>query len=229
MQSRPARLSRTRSSASTTTTRSWPRLGRGRVSMPRDRGARRAARAERTIGRCRATSAERSRADLRHRVADRSSDRTERRRRRRRAAGDRAPSGTTTSIRGALAGRRSRREKRAPILSARARIPARPRWPSGTRAGSKPLPSSLDAEPDAARGAPDLEPDLAGRRVLDDVVERLLGDPVEDLLDRERQPLLERALDDDRQADPALERGRVGPQRRGPARPARGCRGAARR
>ena len=46
--------------------------------------------------------------------------------------------------------------------------------------------------------------------VLDDVVERLLGDPVEDLLDRQRQPLVEVALDDDRQPDPALQGGAVG-------------------
>ena len=46
-----------------------------------------------------------------------------------------------------------------PILSARARIPARPRWPSGTRVGSKPLPSSRICRrtprwPCRARGGP---------------------------------------------------------------------------
>ena len=75
----------------------------------------------------------------------------------------------------------------------------------------------------------ELEPDLAGAGVLDDVVQRLLGDPVEDLLDRQRQPLVERALDDDRQPDPALERGGVRAQRAGSDRPARGCRDGARR
>ena len=62
---------------------------------------------------------------------------------------------------------------------------------------------------------PDLEADLARRGVLDDVVERLLRDPVEDLLDGQREPLIERALDHDRQPDPALERGGVRPQRAG--------------
>ena len=97
---------------------------------------------------------------------------------------------------------------------ARASRPGRGGRP-GRAAGSKPLPSSVIAQPDAARDPAELEPDLARPGVLDDVVERLLRDPVEDLLDRQRQALVERALDDDRQADPALERGRVRPQRAG--------------
>ena len=74
-----------------------------------------------------------------------------------------------------------------------------------------------DAQADAVRDPAELEPDLARAGVLDDVVERFLRDPVEDLLDRQRQALLERALDDDRQAEPALERGRMRAQ--GPASP----------
>ena len=84
-------------------------------------------------------------------------------------------------------------------------MPASPRWPSGTVAGSKPLPSSCDPQPDAAVALAELDPDLPRAGVLDDVVERLLGDPVEDLLGGERQPVLEVALDHDRQAEPALE------------------------
>ena len=57
--------------------------------------------------------------------------------------------GTTTSIVVPSPGT-LRHANAAPILSARARIPARPRWPSGTRVGSKPLPSSLDPQADAA-------------------------------------------------------------------------------
>ena len=69
-----------------------------------------------------------------------------------------------------------------------------------------------DPEDNRRAAAVDGQLDLACRRVLDDVVERLLGDPVEDLLDRERQPLRQVARDDDREADPALERRRMGPQ-----------------
>jgi hypothetical protein len=53
--------------------------------------------------------------------------------------------------------------------------------------------------------------------VLHDVVERLLRDPIEDLLDRERQAILERALDHDRQPDAALERRGMGLERSGQA------------
>ena len=102
---------------------------------------------------------------------------------------------------------------RAPIRSARARMPARPRWPSGTVAGSNPLPSSSTRSRTPPSTAADLDADLAGAGVLDDVVERLLGDPVEHLLDRQRQPVLEVALDDDRQAEPALQRRGVGLER----------------
>ena len=52
---------------------------------------------------------------------------------------------TTTSIVVPSPGRESTSSV-APIFSARARIPARPRWPSGTAAASKPLPSSRDPE-----------------------------------------------------------------------------------
>ena len=77
--------------------------------------------------------------------------------------------------------------------------------------------------------AAEVEPDLPGAGVLDDVVERLLRDPVEDLLDLERQPLVDLAVDHDRQADPALQRRAVGAQRvNQPVRP-RGCRAGARR
>ena len=79
------------------------------------------------------------------------------------------------------------------------------------------MPSSWTCEPDARRRPTDLEADLPRAGVLDDVVERLLRDPVEDLLDGERQPLVERALDDDRQPDPTLERRGVGAQRAGQA------------
>ena len=67
-------------------------------------------------------------------------------------------------------------------------------------AGSKPRPSSWIAQPDPAADGVDADPDLLGLGVLDDVVERLLGDPVERLLDGQRQPVGEVALDDDGQA-----------------------------
>ena len=79
---------------------------------------------------------------------------------------------------------RSSQVKSAPILSARARIPASPRWPSGTRAGSKPLPSSWTRSRTPLATRPTLEADLPRPGVLDDVVEGLLRDPVEGLLDR---------------------------------------------
>ena len=104
-------------------------------------------------------------------------------------------------------------ENVAPTRSARARMPASPRWPSGTVAGSKPLPSSSTRSRTPPSTGRDLDPDLPGGRVLDDVVERLLGDPVEHLLGRQRQPILEVALDDDRQPEPALQRRRVGLER----------------
>ena len=81
----------------------------------------------------------------------------------------------------------SRTRTSAPMRSARARIPASPRWPSGTVAGSKPLPSSSTRSRTPPPSLADLDPDLAGRGVLDDVVERLLGDAVEHLLGRQRQ------------------------------------------
>ena len=94
----------------------------------------------------------------------------------------------------------------------RASRPARDGRPARAPA-SKPLPSSRIRSTTSARA--DRPPARPGaRRVLDDVVERLLGDPVEDLLDLERQPLVSSLVDDDRQPDPALERGGVGPQRR---------------
>src|SRR3954470_20465180 len=52
-----------------------------------------------------------------------------------------ASGGTFTSIVVPSPGR-DLTAKVAPILSARARIPASPRWPSGTAPASKPLPSS---------------------------------------------------------------------------------------
>ena len=55
-----------------------------------------------------------------------------------------------------------------------AEVPVRARW-----RGSKPLPSSSTRSRHAAALAPDLQPDLACRGVLHDVVERFLGDPVE--------------------------------------------------
>src|SRR5690349_20071090 len=71
-----------------------------------------------------------------------------------------------------------------------------------------------DPQPEAAPRLADRERHLAGGGVLDDVVERLLADPVEDLLEVQRKAVREVARDDDRQPDAALERGGVGPQRR---------------
>ena len=94
----------------------------------------------------------------------------------------------------------------APIRVARACIPASPRWPAGTWDGSKPLPSSSMRSRTPDTRPTHLDADLPGSRVLHDVVERLLGDAVQGLLDRQREPLVaERALDHDRQPDPALE------------------------
>src|SRR4029078_575055 len=76
---------------------------------------------------------------------------------------------------------------------------------------------TLDAQPDPrpvpAGDRADLGADLPRARVLDDVVEGFLRDPVQDLLDGQRQTLVKRALDTDRKPEPALERGGVGPQR----------------
>ena len=123
----------------------------------------------------------------------------------------RAQAGTTTSIVVPLPGCESTLN-RPPIRSARARIPARPRCPGGTAPASKPAPSSMTAMPDPVRHATDDQLDGVGRGVLDDVVERLLTDPVEAVLDLVRQPLVELGLDDDRQPDPALDGGRLAPE-----------------
>ena len=122
-------------------------------------------------------------------------------------------SGTTTSMvvplpRHALAARTARRSGRR----GRASRPARGGRP-GRGAGSKPLPSSLTRRRTPLAIRPTSSRTWRAAGVLDDVVERLLGDPVEGLLDRQRQALVERALDDDRQPDPALERRRVGLER----------------
>ena len=123
-------------------------------------------------------------------------------------------SGTTTSMVVPLPGT-LRQVNDAPMRGGRACIPASPRWPAGTRADRSPCRRPR-SEADAVAGASDLEADLPRGGVLDDVVQRLLGDPVEGLLDRQRQSLVaERALDHDRQADPALERRGVGLERAG--------------
>src|SRR4029079_3735755 len=71
-----------------------------------------------------------------------------------------------------------------------------------------------DPQPEAAPALADRERHLAGGGVLDDVVERLLADPVKHLLEVQREAVLEVARDDDRQADAALEGGGMGSQGR---------------
>src|SRR5258705_10583004 len=71
----------------------------------------------------------------------------------------------------------------------------------------------LDPEAPVAPAASQVEPDLPSAGVLDDVVEGLLGDPVQPLLDLEWQPIIKVRFDDDREADAALQGGGVGPQR----------------
>ena len=105
---------------------------------------------------------------------------------------------------------RARRRSRRSFPPGRASRPARGGRRARRRRRSPCRRRAIRSRTPSAAAADRSTPDLAGRGVLDDVVERLLGDPVEDLLDRERQALREVALDDDRQADPALERGGVG-------------------
>ena len=117
---------------------------------------------------------------------------------------------------------------RPPSRSARDRIPASPRCPSGTPAGSKPRPSSVTRSRTVAHGAtPD--PDLAGAGVLDDVVERLLRDPVQRLLDLDRRPIRQVGLDHDRAARCARTATRSACAAPGSARAPRRCPAAARR
>ena len=216
------RLSRTRSSASTTRTRSGatvpgsgscmaPWCGRGPATAERTD----AEVAPRPNDGVRPTS---SVADRRGR--QRRDGRRARRRPARRGVRDERP--RSWSPRPA----RSCSENVAPIRSARASIPARPRWPAGTWRGSNPLPSSCDAQPDAAarRGRPRPGPG-ARAGVLDDVVERLLRDPIERLLDR-------RAAAARPGRSPRRPAGRSGPGAPPcasgaprPGRPARGCPG----
>ena len=139
--SSPARLSRTRSSASTTSTRSGP-AARGRVGHDADGGAARAS-AERTFAgrRCRPKDGARlrhpSRMDaVRCAAAGRAG-----------VGGGRSPSqrrrGTiVTSMVVPLPPSLATRERRPDPRSARARIPARPEVAVGHALGSKPLPSS---------------------------------------------------------------------------------------
>ena len=88
-----------------------------------------------------------------------------------------------------LPGHGSRPDPSRRSVSARVRMPASPRWPRGP-ARIEPAPSSSTS---GARPPRPVERDLASRarRVLDDVVERLLGDPVQGVLDVERQPLVD--------------------------------------
>ena len=82
-------------------------------------------------------------------------------------------------------------------------------------AGSKPVPSSWTASrsPSACEPA-SVMATVARLGVLDHVVERLLGDAVERGLDLEGRPVVGHgALDADRQPDPALDAGGVGPER----------------
>ena len=89
----------------------------------------------------------------------------------------RAPAALVTRERGA-----------DPVRPAPASRPARG-GRRGRVAGSKPLPSSSIRSRTPPPAASDVDADLPGGGVLDDVVERLLGDPVEHLLDGQRQAL----------------------------------------
>src|SRR5918993_310222 len=192
MHSKPARLSRTRSSASTTTTRSGPvRPGSDcmapmvlRLSQMRKRTNGHGPPAERrTLPTSSVADRDRVGGDRGH------------------AAGGDGGLGDDHLDGGPLPGHALDREARADLVG------------SGPHPGEsevavrdtrriEPLPVIRDAQPDAARDATDLEPDLPGTRVLDHVVERLLRDPREDLLDRQGKPFVERALDHDREAEP---------------------------
>ena len=69
-----------------------------------------------------------------------------------------------------------------------------------------------DRESNGLLDPAELEVHLSGACVLDHVVQGLLSDAVERVLDLDRQALGEVGLEEDRQADPALHRRRVGPQ-----------------
>ena len=80
-------------------------------------------------------------------------------------------------------------ERLPPSRAARVAMPVNPRCPGGTAAGSKPRPSSEVTMKHRPSDGGDGDPDVFRRRMLDDVVEGLLGDPEERLLDRWRHPL----------------------------------------
>ena len=132
--------------------------------------------------------------------------------RRARAASGGTISGTTTSTVVPLPGVEVT-VSWPPSRSARERIPVSPRWPSGTLVGSKPRPSSVTSRRTPSGTRPTSSRTCARAGVLDDVVERLLGDPVERLLDLDRRPLRQLGLDHDRQPDPPGQRRRVRAQR----------------
>ena len=111
--------------------------------------------------------------------------------------------------------------------SARARIPPAPGAHVGTRAGSNPLPSSHERQTDAW-SAGRAQADLASARVLHDVVQGLLGDPVERLLGVEREALRSVAREHDGRPIGPGRRPR-GLATRGPGRRRRGCRAGTRR
>ena len=100
-----------------------------------------------------------------------------------------------------------------PRRSARDCIPARPRWPSGTVAGIEAAAVVDHPQVDAVGHPAHLDADLLRAGVLDDVVQRLLGDPVERLLGVERRAVGEVPLHHDRQADAARQRRAVRPER----------------
>ena len=181
MASSPARLSRTRSSASTTSTRSGP------VSGPDSRACRMVGPDIRhtsngpyaaAIARGRTTRPATSS------VADRATGLGTRRERHARAAPPVLERGLRPMHldRGAAAGLRCTRRRRRCFRLGPASRPAR-----GGRPGRSPGRSPCRRPRPAGGRRPacrDLDPDLLAAGVLDDVVERLLGDPVQRLLDR---------------------------------------------
>ena len=212
MPSSPARLSRTRSSASTTRTRSGA-VGPG-VGLACGHGAARAATC-RNGPSPRSASAERRspayvirRGSTRFRDVDRAADAAAGRDRRGCGLAARRPR-SVVPLPGSLCTMNVRADPLGPGPH-----PGQPEVAVGDAGRVEALAVVLDPRAGRrSRTRPTLDPDLPRGGVLDDVVERFLGDPVERLLDRQRQPLVEVALDDDRQPDPALERRRVGLER----------------
>ena len=111
--------------------------------------------------------------------------------------------GTTTSMVVPLPARDVDGRSDAPMRSARARIPARPRWPCGHQLGSKPLPSSVTRRRTPSRARADVQPDLSRAACLTTLWSASWAIRYRASSTASGRPLGRAALDHDRQADPA--------------------------